>query len=240
MLLLNSLSLSSNFNGDWWGQDRWGNSVRALRGANELAEKALADAVARISPDVLTYDDEAQYYLVDEPASVLRGGMLTAVYGSFEFSLLLLCDEAAALITKTGYDRAQERARGAAKCRIEFLGSLVGRDFYTPAEDFRPIQLLRNIVTHSDGLLPNPEDRPKDAEAITKWLKRNPTLVSASGVAIRLNSGFISYTADYLDSLFGSISEALRATPEAEEAAKAHKAWFSRFISEPDFPDESH
>jgi hypothetical protein len=204
-----------------------------------LAERALADAVARISPDVLTYDDEAQYYLVDEPASVLRGGMLTAVYGSFEFSLLLLCDEAAGLIKKTGYDRAQERARGAAKCRIEFLGSLVGKDFYNPAEDFRPIQLLRNIVTHSEGLLPNPEDRPKEAEAIRNWLKRKPTLVSASGTAIQLNAGFISYTADYLDSLFGSIFAALRTAPEAEEAAKAHKARFSRFFSDPDFPEES-
>jgi hypothetical protein len=230
--------MTISYSGEWYGHDRWRNAVRAVRTAQELTEGALKDATAKISPDVLTYEDEATYYLVDEPASILRGGMLTSLYGSFEFSLLALCEQAGPIVGQLTYDQKPERIGGASKCRIEFLGAIVGTDFYSSAAEFRPLQLIRNAVTHSEGLVPYSDEKSKDLEAVSKWIYAHSKLASLSGSALRLEGGFIPHVADYFDGLLQAMFSNLSSHPLAIATAKASHAFFSRFVEDSEPPDE--
>jgi hypothetical protein len=222
-------------NGEWWAEECWRNAHRAVVVAHNLIERALAQATAEISPERVTYSDgydgygEAYYYLVDEPASVLRGGLLCQIFGSFEHSLLVLCAEATHTLLQKEYDWRADGAGDLAKKRIRSLGALAGTEFLGTEHEFSQLQQIRNIVTHASSQPPNADDRPREAKLIADWIKAHPTLISESGGEVQLASGFVPYVTEYLDALFKKMSGTLAKNPAAitarEEYQRVQPRW---------------
>jgi hypothetical protein len=215
--------------GEWWASECWRNAHSAVVGAHELVEQALVQATADISPEKIDYGEDydaygdAYYHLVDEPASVLRGGLLCQVFGSFEHNLLVLCAEATLTIMKTEYDRHADGPGDIAKKRIKSLGMLAKTEFLSAAHEFSQLQQIRNIVTHASGQPPNAEEKPREAEAIANWIKDHRSLASDRGGEIQLGPGFVPHVTNYLDGLFKKIALVLAENPAAIAAREEHE-----------------
>lgn len=192
---------------------RWSKSAavsadKLLEGAIESVERELT-LRGESYPDPESYG-EAQYFLVEEPASFARSALFCQLAGSFEFALFSLCGDAA-----TAINSATVQPRFTSEVvlnRLRCLREMTGVDFPGNSAEVFVLTRLRNVFAHADGIPGMLSE--SDRRSIDIWLGEHTELADATGHAIRLKAGFVRYCIEKynvkLNEISGAIVEKMR------------------------------
>jgi hypothetical protein len=191
------------------GLDFWRWSKSAALAADRLVEEALERTNEELRGQAAAYPDpesygEAQYYLVEEPASFARSGLFCQLAGSFEFALLVLCNDAAIATSSLRISKVNSEI---VLNRLRYLRDTTGITFPENSGDVLALTKLRNAFAHADGVVASETDR----RSIESWIRRNPSLADASGRAISLKKDFVQCCTAIYDKKIADISEAILA-----------------------------
>lgn len=203
------------------GLEFWSWSKSAAVAADDLVEEALKRIDAELSSKADAYADaesygEAEYHLVEEPASFARSGLFCQLAGSFEFALLALCNDAA---TAASAEPLQTHLRSEIVLgRLRYLKDKTGVDFPQTSSEVLVLTRLRNVFAHADGILMSESDRP----SIETWIREHSQLADADGHAIKLKEGFVRYCIATYDRKLQDIAIAVTARMKDRSAKPPH------------------
>lgn len=194
------------------GLEFWTWSKAAAISANDLVEESLIRADADLRERAAIFSDAeayaaAEYHLIEEPASFARAALFGQLAGSFEFTLLHLCNDAA-LATHAEAIEARTRSE-VVLTRLRYLAQTTGTNFPSNSSEVLDLLRLRNVFVHADGIPVMASER--DKATITRWLQRHPELADSEGHAIRLKAGFVRHCIGIYDGKLREISEAVAA-----------------------------